>query len=117
MKTRWLAFAVIVVFGIFGALFLTFNSHIVDAQDKTNFSELLEELNRRIIDENGFTFFVVFASSPGNSIVQAQVGGEDGFSISEIGIDYFCMNQLAGAALTKSCFPYSNIASIGFLET
>ena len=70
-----------------------------------------------MIQENGFSFFLVFASSPGNSILQAQIGGEDGFSISEIGTDYLCINQLAGAALTKSCFPYSNIASVGLLET
>ena len=117
MKAHWLTFAAIVVFGIFGVLFLAFNSDTVDAQDKTNFCELLERLNRRAINENGFMFFVVFAASPGNSIVEAQVGGEDGFSISEIGLDYFCVNRLAGAALTKSCYPYSNIASIGFLET
>jgi hypothetical protein len=88
----------------------------VEAQDRSNLSELLEELDNRGREQPGFTFSIAFASSPGTSITQAQIRGEDGFIISDIGADYVCIDRVAGAALTVGCIPFSNIASISFLD-
>lgn len=89
---------------------------LAKAQDSHNLRELLMELENRVEQGNGFTFSIVLANPPNPNFLEATIGTEDGFSISEIGTDFICVNRLAGAALTRGCIPFTNISTVAYLE-
>ncbi|MEP7292499.1 MAG: hypothetical protein ABI835_11985 [Chloroflexota bacterium] len=88
----------------------------VTAQSTSSLKDFIAQLENRVKEENGFTFSIVLAHSANPNFLEISIGSEDGFTISDIGSDYVCVNRLAGAALVKGCYPFTNIASISFLE-
>ena len=92
---------------ILGFLFLHQFSGTVQAQSN-NFSGLITTLNERIKQESGFTFQIVLSNyaNPQGQVISL---GNGEYGISELGSDYVCVNRQAGAALTTSCIPFTNI--------
>jgi hypothetical protein len=108
----------IAIIGLIVALYLlpSLSVNEANAQDASSLQNLLAKLDSRVKEGNGFTFFVALANPANPNFPEFTIGTEDGFIISEIGSDYVCFNRSAGAAITKSCLPFTNIGSIGFLE-
>ncbi len=80
---------------------------------------LLERLETRMENESGFliTFqFVVPLAEGEDSWTIGSPTDENRTYISEVGNDYLCLTETEGAAVLTRCIPFSNIASINYLE-
>lgn len=95
---------------------------IVFAQEgPNNLKKLLVQLDARTTNEDGFSFTIEFtdalvANQDSITLVRGTTQDELRTTIGEIGSDYFCLNELGGAALFVRCIPFANIASISYLN-
>ena len=93
----------------------------IQAQDNaTNLKGLLNALNERLINEDGFiiTLELIHSISDETTITIMRGTTKDDVrtSIGDIGDDYLCLEELRGTALFMNCIPFTNIAQITFLE-
>jgi hypothetical protein len=93
--------------------------HLVDAQEgQVNMKTLLERLDQRMVDEQGFMVTVRFVISL-NSWENAWTLGDPDDPrhryINEIGDDYVCFKEKAGGTDGIRCTPFSNIAGVSYL--
>jgi hypothetical protein len=80
---------------------------------------LLERLKAQMEDESGFLITLQFAVplvEGENSWTIGSPTDENRTYISEVGNDYLCLTETSGAAVLTRCIPFSNIASISYLE-
>jgi hypothetical protein len=115
MKGLFLA-SIIIVVGV-AALIITANSSSssVDAQE-SDLQSLILDLQHKSTLREEFIFSIVLAHPPNSQFLEATIGSDDGFVISDIGKDYVCVVRVAGAALPNTCIPFSNISNINYLE-
>lgn len=86
-----------------------------------NIALLLQRLNNRMKEKPGFLVTLQFAVPP--ALEEGEhywtIGSptdQSKLHISAIGDDYVCLTETSGAATLTRCIPFSNIASISYLE-
>jgi hypothetical protein len=83
------------------------------------FQSTLEQLSTRMAQEEGFLLTMQFKEPLVVDQTFWTLGAIDDpvhRHISEIGDDFVCLRELAGQAVFIRCVPFSNIASISYIE-
>lgn len=84
-----------------------------------NLKLLLESLNSRMQSEEGFlvTFqFNVPLVEEEKSWIVGDINDPYARHITEVGNDYICLQEIAGAAIFIRCIPFSNITSVSYID-
>ncbi len=88
-------------------------------EERNSIKTLLEQLNSQVqAGERLITFQFVRPIAEGDNLwTVGDPSDESSLHISEIGENYLCLTETSAAAALTRCVPFTNIASISYLET
>ena len=124
MSKKYLPFLVLLIAN--AVLLLAFLSETVSASqnERLRFEEYVSDILHQTQEDRTFLVSITLKTpimedaSPLYSFVLPQWRGADGDIskyVTEIGIDYVCIDTLRGAIRTNECIPFDNIAMIATL--
>jgi len=106
----------VVLLSVFGV------SNIEGQSSANSMADVLLQLKEENINSRSNQGTIQFVNPITPNVSEISLGSlQDGSitilaGISEVGLDYFCIDSVGGGVMYKECFPYSNVASINYPE-